>query len=276
MLKQTFCHIPGVGYATEKKLWEMGISSWEQLLDRPDLLTRVSNDEIVTILERSLQSLPDTPSYFADNLKKSEAWRLFPHYREKTAYLDIETTGLGEPFEITTIALYDGEKVYSYVNGRNLESFIDDVERFDILVSYNGICFDIPVIERVFRTKLHQAQIDLRYVLAQLGCRGGLKGCERQMGINRGILDGIDGSFAVLLWREYERTGSEAALETLMAYNIEDTVNLERLMVEGYNRNVEQTPFAQELLLGYPDSPQILYQPDPDIMALFRGQLGLN
>ena len=114
---------------------------------------------------------------------------------------------------------------------------------------------------------MRQAQIDLRYVLAQLGCRGGLKGCEKQMGINRGVLDGIDGSFAVTLWREYERCNNEAALETLLAYNIEDTVNLERLMVEAYNRNVSRTPFVPELLLPFPESPQIVHQADPEILS---------
>jgi uncharacterized protein YprB with RNaseH-like and TPR domain len=275
MLKQTFCHIPGVGYATEKKLWEAGITSWEHLLEDPDRISRVNNYEIIAILEQSLTALPASPAFFANSLKRSDAWRLFPHYRETTAYLDIETTGLGEPCEITSIALYNGQDISTYVNGRNLEQFIDDIAYYDILVSYNGICFDIPVIEHYFRTRLTQAQIDLRYVLAQLGCRGGLKGCERQMGINRGILDGFDGSFAVLLWREYERTGNEAALETLLAYNIEDTVNLERLMVEAYNRNAAQTPFGPDIYIDYPISPQIHYHPDPGILAAIRG-FGVN
>ena len=270
MLKQTFCHIPGIGYATERKLWSDGITCWEELLENPARISRVSDREIGDILEHSAAALHTSPGFFTERLKRSDGWRLFPHFRDKTAYLDIETTGLGEPFEITSIALYDGQRVSTYVNGRNLDSFLDDIEAYEVLVSYNGICFDIPVIERYFRTRLDQAQIDLRYVLAQLGCRGGLKGCERQMGINRGILDGIDGSFAVLLWREYERTGNEGALETLLAYNVEDTVNLERLLVEAYNRHVDQTPFGNELFISYPTSPQITHQPDPDIMAIVR------
>ncbi len=148
--------------------------------------------------------------------------------------------------------------------------FLDDIEQYRVIITYNGISFDIPVIERYFRTRLDQAQIDLRYVLAQLGCRGGLKGCEKQMGINRGILDGMDGSFAVHLWREYERYNNEAALETLLAYNVEDTVNLERLTVLAYNRNVAQTPFASELALPFPESPRLIYQPDPEIVSQTR------
>ena len=48
------------------------------------------------------------------------------------------------------------------------------------------------------------------------------------MGLDRGYLEGVDGYFAVLLWREYELYHDQEALETLLAYNIADTVNLER------------------------------------------------
>ena len=275
MLKQTFCHIPGIGYVSEQRLWTKGVTTWESLAEHARLISRMSDGELLAILEQSQAALADDPLFFTDRLKRSDGWRLFPHFRKSSVYLDIETSGLGHESDITTIALYDGREVRTYVNGRNLEDFLDDIEQYQVIISYNGICFDIPVIEQYFRTRLDQAQIDLRYVLAQLGCRGGLKGCEKQMGISRGMLDGIDGSFAVLLWREYERYGNEAALETLLAYNVEDTVNLERLMVEAYNRNVDRTPFASELGLSYPESPRLIYHPDPDIMAgrVFRGSL---
>jgi hypothetical protein len=87
------------------------------------------------------------------------------------------------------------------------------------------------------------------------------------MGISRGALDGMDGSFAVALWLEYERYRNEAALETLLAYNVEDTVNLERLMIEAYNRNIADTPFSDECTLPYPDPPQLLFQPDRKIIS---------
>jgi len=237
----------------------------------PTRIPRVSGQQVVQTLERSLQALTDDPHYFISHLKRRDSWRIFPHFREATAYLDIETTGLGQEAEITTIALYDGEQVRTYVNGRNIEDFLDDIREIKVFVTYNGLSFDIPFIERFFRITIDQAQIDLRYILAQLGCRGGLKGCERQMGISRGTLDGIDGAFAVLLWREYERYNNDAALETLLAYNVEDTVNLERLMVEAYNRNIAKTPFRDELVLPYPNLPQLIHHPDPEIVARARG-----
>jgi hypothetical protein len=78
------------------------------------------------------------------------------------------------------------------------------------------------------RTALRQVNIDLCYLLKCLGISGGLKGCETQLGIDLGELEGLDGYFAVLLRQEYRDRKNEKALETLLAYNAEDTVNLER------------------------------------------------
>lgn len=272
MLEQTFCHIHGIGRATEQTLWTKGIRRWQDLLARPGLAGRVSAQEIVSTLQESLRAIGDDPCFFSSRLKQADSWRLFPHYRRKAGYLDIETTGLGEDCEITTIALYDGERVRTYINGRNLEAFVDDIQAIELFITFNGIVFDIPVIENYFRIKLEQPHIDLRYVLAGLGIKGGLKRCEKSLGFNRGTLDGIDGSFAVLLWREYERTGNQQALETLLAYNIEDTVNLERLMIEAYNRNLEKTPFYDDLLLLVPEPPQIIHHPDLQIVDIIKRQ----
>jgi uncharacterized protein YprB with RNaseH-like and TPR domain len=256
MLNHTFCHIPGIGRKTEEKLWASGVISWEDWREplpiRLPITTRIDGPKIIG---RSIAALAESPGYFSNILASYEAWRLFPHYRDRTVYLDIETTGLHDFAEVTTIAMYDGHQVFTYVNGENLDNFLDDIFRYQVIVSYNGKSFDIPFLERFFRTPLPHAQIDLRHILARLGFKGGLKGCEKQLGMNRGNLDGVDGYFAVLLWREYQASGDRRALETLLAYNIEDTVNLERLMVEAYNRNLLATPFSKALELAHPLAP---------------------
>jgi len=271
MLTHTFCHIQGIGLATEKKIWAAGIHSWDEWQE--PLPVRPANacaKTIMTTLDHSRDACDNHPSFFTSRLASSEHWRIFPHFRHTIAYLDIETTGLGIDAEITTIALYDGKNIRYYINGRNLEDFVTDIYNYQVLVSYNGKSFDIPFIERFFRIKLDQAHIDLRYVMAKLGFKGGLKGCEKRMGINRGALDGVDGFFAVLLWHQFQQTGDEKALETLLAYNIEDTVNLERLLVEGYNRNIADTPFSEELFIDFPQTPQIPFQPDLDCVEKLK------
>jgi len=271
MLQHTFCHIPGVGMKTEIKLWEAGITSWDRWQTPPPVrLSAATRYDATRVLDDSLVALKDDPTFFTGKLSSTEPWRIFPHYRDRTAYLDIETTGLDDYAEVTTIALYDGQKVFTYVNGKNLDDFPDDIQKYQVIISYNGKSFDVPFLERYFRIRLNQAQIDLRYVLARLGFKGGLKGCEKQLGLHRGSLDGVDGYFAVLLWQQYTQKNDERALETLLAYNIEDTVNLERLMIEAYNRNIQATPFAEKLILPFPASPPNPYIADHDCIERIK------
>jgi uncharacterized protein len=271
MLTHSFIHLPGIGQKTEQNLWESGIHKWQQWQEKPQVkLPNSSLPELGRLLQVSMEELTKGPEFFSSRLPSNEQWRLFSHFRNRTAYLDIETTGLGQSAEITTIALYDGQKVYCYINGKNLDDFEQDIWNYDVLVTYNGKGFDIPVLERFFRIRLTQAQIDLRYILAKLGFKGGLKGCEKQLGIHRGSLDGVDGYFAVLLWQDYINNDNDKALETLLAYNIEDTVNLERLLIEAYNRNVLSTPFGKDLVLGVPETPEIPYQADFDTVERLK------
>jgi uncharacterized protein YprB with RNaseH-like and TPR domain len=150
--------------------------------------------------------------YFYEQLPTSCQWRLFADYRDSCAFLDIETTGLGWSDTITTIALYDGRTIRHYVHGRNLEQFLNDVQAYQLLVTYNGKTFDVPFIERFFRTRLSQAHIDLRHILRSLGIKGGLKACERQLGLNRPGLEEVDGFIGMLLWWEFRRNGNRRAL----------------------------------------------------------------
>lgn len=270
MLFNTFAHISGIGEATEKRLWAAGVNSWDDFVEPwPQGFTGRRGEMIDRHLAKSRQAFEDGAVAVSRLLRNNLHWRLFPHFRNVTAYLDIETTGLERNTDlITTIALYDGHKVSTFVRGENLDDFVDAVSRFQVLVTYNGRCFDVPVLERAFSVKFDQAHIDLRFLLQELGFTGGLKGCEKKMGIARDSgLEGVDGRFAVYLWREYERTGNKAALETLLAYNAADTVNLEMLMVLAYNRKVSQTPFAQNLILPLPVSPELHFSVDQRLVA---------
>ncbi|MBU1564568.1 MAG: ribonuclease H-like domain-containing protein [Proteobacteria bacterium] len=274
MLQHTFSHIPGIGRKIETKLWEAGITTWDKWRNPPPIrLSAITRVDAMLTLKSSTTALEDDPSFFTKRLDSSEVWRIFPHFRARTAYLDIETTGLDDSAEITTISLYDGRQVFTYVNGINLHDFVDAIHRYQVIVSYNGKSFDVPVLERFFRIKLNHAQIDLRYVLARLGFKGGLKGCEKKLGMNRGSLDGVDGYFAVLLWQRYRDYNDEKALHTLLAYNIEDTVNLERLAIEAYNRNVMGSPFSEHLFLPFPTPPAMPFHADYDCIERVRRSL---
>jgi hypothetical protein len=188
MLEHTFCHIPGIGSGTETKLWNARFLDWDSVCGADSLpVSAKLKNAVLKGIEVSKQHLErGNPLYFSTVLPSNQTWRMFPAFRDKIAFLDIETTGLGEPGDyITTIVVYDGNSIFSYVQGQNLNDFRHDIQNYDLLVTYNGITFDLPFIRRYFKIPMKQAQIDLRYVLASLGYRGGLKSCERQLGIDR-------------------------------------------------------------------------------------------
>ena len=173
---------------------------------------------------------------------------------------------------ITTIALYDGQQIRHYVHGENLGQFGRDIGDYELLVTYSGKCFDLPFIRSTMGLPMDQAHIDLRYVLKSLGYGGGLKGCEKKLGLDRGELDGVDGFMAVLLWEDYRRSGNPRSLETLLAYNIQDVVNLEMLAVMAYNLKIAATPFAHSHRLAMPLPPQLPFEPDREIIRRLRRQ----
>ena len=252
MLTNTFIHIQGIGAITEQRLWESGIRDWDAIDgDLPSQVAPRRKYFLLSGIEESRRHLGGcNPSYFSKLLPSNQSWRFFPEFSNSTVYLDIETTGLDRYFnDITTIALYDGKSISTYVQGQNLDDFVEDIQKYKVIVSYNGKSFDVPFLEHYFNIRLGHAHIDLRYVLSSLGLRGGLKGCEKQLGMDRGDLKDIDGYFAVLLWEEYQRTGDQKALDTLLSYNIQDTINLENLMVTAYNMKLKDTPFYDTHLI---------------------------
>jgi uncharacterized protein YprB with RNaseH-like and TPR domain len=255
MLENTFCHVPGIGYKREWSLWQSGILTWEDALRaRTVPLSAGRMDALHECIRTSISHLSQEDArHFAQSLSSREHWRLFPQFRHSVAYLDIETTGLGRPSDyVTTIAIYDGHTVHTYVQGQNIHQFAKDIVQYELLITYNGKSFDLPFIRNDLSVDLDQAHIDLRYVLASLGYKGGLKRCERRLGIDRGELVDVDGYFAVLLWQDYKQGGNPKALNTLLAYNVLDVVNLERLMILAYNEKLHGTPFEQSHTIAKP------------------------
>jgi uncharacterized protein YprB with RNaseH-like and TPR domain len=243
MLKRTFIHLPGVGPRREAQIWRQGLSTWEDFLAAQRIrgLSRERLGWLKEELERSLAHLADA-AYFAGRLSAGEHWRLFRHFRPKTAYLDIETTGTVWPgLWVTVVGLYDGRNLHQFVQGYNLEEFPQTLREFDLLVTFNGTQFDLPVLEAYFpQLSLPPAHVDLRFLMARLGFKGGLKKIEPRFGIRRPEeVDGMDGYMAVLLWERYQR-GDQGALDLLLTYNREDVVNLEVLMDAAFRMERER------------------------------------
>jgi uncharacterized protein YprB with RNaseH-like and TPR domain len=151
--------------------------------------------------------------------------------------VDIETDGGYYASSVTVIGLYDGLSAKTYVKGDNLADFAEDVSRYALLVTFNGATFDLPLLRRAFPgVNWDHLHIDLRFALAALGYKGGLKHIEKQVGIERPYeIHGLGGDDAIVLWEQYRR-GSQEALELLVEYNKADIVNLEVLLTLAYPR----------------------------------------
>ena len=126
MLTHTFCHVPGIGSKTERRLWASGCPSWREVSEGVSLpLSPGKADQLRDHIRTSIEHHAEgRPEYFYEHLPSDQHWRMFPDFRDSVAYLDIETTGLGGFGDyITTIVVYDGESIAHYVQGDNLPDF---------------------------------------------------------------------------------------------------------------------------------------------------------
>lgn len=240
MLTRTFCHIPGLGGHTERELWRQGCTDWQRYREDPERFgLGQSNSALVSEwVERSVAAYDSRHhQFFAEGLAAREAWRAWPEFRDSCVYLDIETDGGTWGSSVTTIGLYDGNTFECLVKGESLENFRDAISRYSMIVTFFGTGFDLPMLRKAFPgIEFDQIHLDLCYALKRLGFRGGLKKIERQLGIARGDdTDGLTGLDAIRLWREF-RAGNDKSLETLIAYNRDDVINLETLAQLTYDR----------------------------------------
>jgi uncharacterized protein YprB with RNaseH-like and TPR domain len=97
------------------------------------------------------------------------------------------------------------------------------------LFTYNGHCFELPVIRYRLGLDLRSAfdSIDLRWVCQRYGLHGGQKLIEQKIGLSRDLLD-MDGLEAIHLW-QLLLSGDPQALNTLLKYNQEDLDGLIRI-----------------------------------------------
>ena len=272
MLGRTFIHLPGVGPTSESSLWAAGVRTWEDFLCCAKPPVSAAKAALLRPeLELSAQALArGDADWFASRLRSGNAWRLLPHFLPEAGYLDIETDGDSYHPVVTAVALYHKGRLTSYVYGRNMEQLHQDLADVKLLVTFNGKCFDVPVLERALGVRAPKAHVDLRFVLKSIGVGGGLKACEKRYGLSRRELDGVDGWGAVVLWREWERHGDPRVMETLLAYNAADVLSLEVLLVHALNELLAATPFGAELTMPVPRMAGNPFKPDPGVVDLVR------
>jgi len=247
VIRQTFVLFDGVGRSTEERLWQDDVTSWSQFRKRESVpgIGDKRKKRLDRSVERAEKNLDRrNKAFFSYQLPQKQHWRLKDAFSDSIAYVDIETTGLNrQRDEITTVGIYDGNDARALVKGRDLteDRLKEELSSYNLLVTFNGKRFDIPFIKEKFPcVDIEHPHIDLMYECKKIGLSGGLKSIEKEIGINRGNLDGVDGSDALRLWREHQR-GSSEALERLVKYNKKDVRNMEPLLEHVTDRLYRKT-----------------------------------
>ena len=152
------------------------------------------------------------------------------------AYLDIETTGLSPRYsEITVIGIHlVGEAGTNFIQLVSEEvtadRLLESLAGVNVIYTYNGSGFDLPFIRTLLGINLaeHFTHRDLMHDCWRNNLYGGFKAVERQLGIERRLVE-VNGYQAVRLWWRYVNDYDQDALAILLEYNKEDVINLKIL-----------------------------------------------
>jgi hypothetical protein len=223
---ESFIGATGVGETTERRLWEAGVTHWDRF--EPSELGSARASGVREFIDRGRTALDDGDvGFFAERFPSQATWRLYETFPDRACFFDIETTGLDHRSSVvTTVTCHQAGETTTLVRGDDLtaERLAALFADADLLVTFNGKRFDVPFLEACFDVELSRPHLDLLYPCRRLGLTGGLDAIERAVGIDREGPD-VSGEDAVRLWREHER-GRDGALETLVAYNRDDTENM--------------------------------------------------
>ena len=242
MLQSTFQLVAGLGPVRERRLWCAGLATWSDLAVRPGLVVSHRADPLLrAAVSDAMAALSrGDVDRLAATLPASERWRLFDAFGDDAAYLDIETgDDVWGREGISAIGFLDRDGPRLLLAGRDLHLFPALARKWSLLVTFNGLSFDVPILRRAFPDWVPPVcHIDLRHLLARLGHHGGLKSIESEIsGLNLARpphLRGIDGWDACNLFRR-GREGDRAALRLFAEYNLYDVINLRTLMAYAYN-----------------------------------------
>jgi uncharacterized protein YprB with RNaseH-like and TPR domain len=239
VIRSSFRIAPGVGAWLESRLWDSGVRRWDELLAGPaSVLPPAVDARLRLAVARARDALEARDAEaLAAMLPRAERWRLYGVFDGEAAFLDVESDGDA----LTAIGFLDARGPRLLLAGRDLELFPEAARGWKLLVTYNGLSFDVPALRRAFPGwRPPRAHVDLRHLWARLGHEGGLKLLETATGVGRPAhLAGLSGGDAVRLWRAH-LAGDAAALRLFADYNLHDAVNLRTLMDLGYNRMIER------------------------------------
>jgi uncharacterized protein YprB with RNaseH-like and TPR domain len=251
VLRSTFQLAPGLGATREKRLWSSGVACWDDYGSQarlPAALDRTLREAMA--LAQEAHAAGDV-ARLAALVPPCEHWRLLGELAPGVAYLDIETSDDAVEFAgISAIGLLDARGPRILLAERDLQLLPELSSSWQLLVTFNGGAFDLPILRRAFPDwQPPPVHVDLRHVLPRLGQRGTLKQVERNIaGLHLARpphLAALDGAGASGFFRQ-GRAGDRAAWRLFAEYNLYDVIGLRTLAAYAHNtlaeRLVERAP----------------------------------
>jgi uncharacterized protein len=281
MVDSTFQLAAGIGPTRERRLWQSGIARWRDLPESPTGGLGANHDRALRagIEEASAALARGDADALAALLPQGERWRLFDAFGEDATYLDIETSDDVVGFEgISAIGFLNRDGPRLLLAARDLHHFPELARGWPMLVTFNGLSFDVPILRRAFpEWQPPRCHVDLRHVLARLGLHGGLKLIERRLAAlslaRPAHLSRLSGWDTGWLYRR-GRDGDRAALRLFAEYNLYDAINLRTLMAYAYNALVEREATEAPALravthtVPVPERGDVLYDVSKILLSL--------
>ena len=157
---------------------------------------------------------------------------LYKELKQNCLCLDIETCYYNGP--ISVIGLYkpqEGEIIcQQFIKDKNLtkENLKQAFKGCKLLLTYNGFALDIPKINSEFPNTIPKniKIFDLYLFAKGLGINTNLKVLETTCGINRLKESSKRRGQTAKQWTQYKKNNNQNALNELLEYNKQDTINL--------------------------------------------------
>ena len=192
-----------------------------------------------------------------------------PFDPRRILYLDTETTGLGGSGTVVFLVglgylTDEGFEVHQFLmRDYDEETFLlkhvaAGLERFDLLCTFNGAAFDLPLLETRFlmnrfsRECLDKPHIDLLQIARRLWKRR-LGKCNlgrlEELILGRPREEDLPGSLVPQRYFEYLKTGQEMLLEDILTHNAQDIASLCVLLthIAGMYDHPERIPYSEDV-----------------------------
>jgi uncharacterized protein len=245
MIKNTFQVFKGITQRKEKELWNTGIKTWDDFLQK-DKIKGISYESKyqleLQIKKCSLKLKENDDSFFLNLLPIKLHYRYYPMIKNELLFVDIESYGHKRRNEITIIGIGNGEDINLIRGDKTDSSQIKKIfQNNKGIVTYNGRSYDIPILKKRYNIDFsNKFIIDLKHLMNELGYKGGLKVIEEELKIERKLSHKIMNGDPINLWKAYKATEDSHFIELLAEYVEADVRSLPILLDYAYNKYYDE------------------------------------